>query len=65
MYLDSEKAEETAARAMAARISQGDRRRTSLVLMKALVKDMEEASHPLHDVADSHPQRGHGENRPR
>ena len=46
MYLDKEKAEEIAARAMAARMSQGDRKRTSLVLMKALVKEIEEASHP-------------------
>ena len=42
--LDKEKAEEIAAREMAARISQGDRNRTSLVLMKALVKEIEEAS---------------------
>jgi hypothetical protein len=46
VYLDKENADETAAKTMDARMSQGDRRRTSLVLMKALVKEIEEASHP-------------------
>ena len=46
VYFDSEKAEDAAARTIAASRSQGVRRSTSVVLMKAEVKLIDLASHP-------------------
>ena len=46
VYFDSEKADDAAARTIAASRSQGVRRSTSVVLMKAEVKLIDVASHP-------------------